>query len=324
METIIAYLDNIFETLPRTSQVLKLKQDLLASMEEKYEELRSEGKSKHEAIGIVISEFGNIDELISELDIRQTPQSQEELLPYVTEEEAESFIAAKRNSGLWVGIGVSLCIAGAAALILIIVLTEQYSLRLGFGENAGAMFGLIALILLVAPAIGIFIYSGTRMEKYEYLKGGFELPYYLKAELEQRKASFASTHTLAVITGVSLCVLSPVAIFLAAALEGDASSYGIVVMLAMVAVAVFLFIYYGSIKNSYSMLLKIGEYSEKKQEEDRVIGSIAAVVWPIATCIFLISGLVFKQWHINWIIFPITAILFGAFSASYNILKRKS
>ena len=38
-------------------------------MEEKYRELKRSGKSENEAIGIVISEFGNINELIDELGI---------------------------------------------------------------------------------------------------------------------------------------------------------------------------------------------------------------------------------------------------------------
>ena len=39
-------------------------------MEDKYVELKAEGKSENEAIGIVISEFGNMEELIRELGIR--------------------------------------------------------------------------------------------------------------------------------------------------------------------------------------------------------------------------------------------------------------
>lgn len=69
MDTIRGYLNNMFNSLPRTEQTFKLKQDLLASMEEKYYELKKEGKSENEAVGIVISEFGNIDELIDELGI---------------------------------------------------------------------------------------------------------------------------------------------------------------------------------------------------------------------------------------------------------------
>ena len=45
---------------------------MLRTMEDKYEELKMEGKSENEAIGIVISEFGNIDELIDELGLLST------------------------------------------------------------------------------------------------------------------------------------------------------------------------------------------------------------------------------------------------------------
>lgn len=39
-------------------------------MEDKYNELISDGKSDNEAIGIVISEFGNLDELADSLGIK--------------------------------------------------------------------------------------------------------------------------------------------------------------------------------------------------------------------------------------------------------------
>ncbi|WP_251037654.1 permease prefix domain 1-containing protein [Paenibacillus albidus] len=103
MGTIIGYLNNMLAALPRTSQMLKLKQDLLASMEEKYYELKKDGKTENEAVGIVISEFGNIDELISELGIGQNYG--EELLPFLSEDEAEGFVAAKKRTGLLIGFG---------------------------------------------------------------------------------------------------------------------------------------------------------------------------------------------------------------------------
>jgi len=66
METIKNYLDNMFANLSKTSEMLKLKNDIYSNMEEKYNEHKNDGKSENEATGIVISEFGNIDELIDE------------------------------------------------------------------------------------------------------------------------------------------------------------------------------------------------------------------------------------------------------------------
>ena len=69
MDTIKNYLENMFATLPKNQEVLRLKNDLLESMEDKYNELKQSGRSENEAVGIVISEFGNIDEFVKELGI---------------------------------------------------------------------------------------------------------------------------------------------------------------------------------------------------------------------------------------------------------------
>ena len=67
METIISYIENVFRNYPDSEKVRKAKEDLLNCMEDKYHELKAEGKSENEAIGIVISEFGSMDEIAWEL-----------------------------------------------------------------------------------------------------------------------------------------------------------------------------------------------------------------------------------------------------------------
>jgi len=69
MDTIREYIESMFRNLPQTGKVLKAKQELLSMMEDKYEELKNEGKSENEAVGTVINEFGNLDELAAELGI---------------------------------------------------------------------------------------------------------------------------------------------------------------------------------------------------------------------------------------------------------------
>ena len=69
MEAIREYLSNLFFNVPETPDVLRAKAELMEMMEDKYEELIKEGKSEEEAIGIVISEFGNLEELAKELGV---------------------------------------------------------------------------------------------------------------------------------------------------------------------------------------------------------------------------------------------------------------
>ena len=71
METIKIYLENMFMNLPNTPEVYKAKQELLQMMEDKYTELIRSGKTENEAVGEVIQNFGNLDDLADDLGIKE-------------------------------------------------------------------------------------------------------------------------------------------------------------------------------------------------------------------------------------------------------------
>lgn len=96
MNTIRNYLDNMFLGLPDTEDVRRAKKELLAMMEDKYNELKNNGKTENEAIGIVISEFGNLDELADALGIRQAFDNKSDI-NFVTYEEAEKYLEDSKN-----------------------------------------------------------------------------------------------------------------------------------------------------------------------------------------------------------------------------------
>lgn len=326
METIRNYLENIFSSLPKSAEIIKLKDELLSNMEEKYWELKESGKTENEAIGIVISEFGNIDELIKELGIENRKQLDNILT--ITMEEAENYMRDKVKYGKLIAVGVMLCILAPAILMF----THNIIIGGVFGTeiNVETLEGLsvIPLFILIAIAVGLFIYAGTQLDKYKYLEGDFICPLHVQQRVKIKKEEFSSNFTKLNIIGVTLCVLSPVALIGISAIGGYdndiLSNYGAIVLLIMVAIAVFIFVRVGNINNSYNALLQIEEYSSKCKENNTVIGDVASVVWPIATAIFLIWGLGFNGWHICWIIFPITGILFGAFSGLYALIKRNN
>lgn len=324
METIKNYLDNMFAALPKTSRVLELKNNILSNMEDKYNELKNQGKSENEAIGIVISEFGNIDELVSELGIQKDGQTMS--LPLVTKEEVESYLFAKKRSGFMVGIGVFLCIMGAAMLILLSTLIEEGIILRSLPTSASDFVGVIVLLVMVTIAVGIIIYSGMSFERYAFMEKGVQLPGNLEAELRQRLESLRLVYNLKTIVGVCMIVLSPISIFIGSMINDSASTYGFVILLAIVACSVFLFITGGSEKEGFDRLLKSGDYTEIKmaKKEDKVIGAVAAIVWPLAVIIFLFCGFVYGLWYIAWIVFPIVGILFGMFSAAYSIITGKN
>lgn len=78
MELIRNYIEGIFSGLPKTKEIIEMKLNMIDNMEEKYNALLDEGKNENEAIGIVISQFGNIEELKSELGIKDEEEQRRE------------------------------------------------------------------------------------------------------------------------------------------------------------------------------------------------------------------------------------------------------
>lgn len=321
METIKNYLDNLFASLPKTAKVMDLKNNILSNMEDKYNELKRNGKTENEAIGIVISEFGNIDELVSELGIQNSDPVNTQ--PVVTTEEVEAYLNVKRVQGIQIGIGVFLCILAPAMLVLLSVLVENGVIFTGITGDGAYAPGVIALFVLIAIAVAIFIFSDMSFERFKFMENGVQLPLGMEADLKKRYYSFNPTYYLCIIVGVCLCILSPISIFVTLFFKDETlQEYSIVIVLTLIAIAVFLFITSGTIRESYEKLLQIGDSAPKKKE-DKVIGAIAAVIWPLAVIVFLFCGFVYNLWHIAWIVFPIVGILFGMFSAVYSIVTGK-
>jgi MFS family permease len=163
------------------------------------------------------------------------------------------------------------------------------------------------------------------IERFKYIKNGVQVPEYIAADLRQRYERFNPTFYVTIIVGVGLIILSPISVLVSNLYGGIANEIGVVILLLLVASAVFLFIISGTIRDSYQRLLKLGNYicSEKQKKEGKVIGAVAAFVWPLAAAIFLFLTIVYG--YLNaWMIFPITGILFGIFCSVYSIITEKN
>lgn len=320
METIKNYLETMFQGLPQTNEIEHLKEELLVNMEDKYQELKNEGKSENEAIGKVISEFGNIDELLKEMGIWETDNNPHfDNRPFLLEDEAEEYVKKIRENGKFVGLGVSLILIGVSLMIFLYQITDNGSLFKSFNANASDYIPMLALFIFIVPAIGLFVYSGVRMERFQYIEDGcFQLDPRLRTKLQEMYRDNSSTRNINIVFGVILCVLSPVSIFVGGIFSDSGAVYGVCFLLLMIAAAVNLFITTGTSSEGYKKILKIMEFSDTNKKQDRIIGTIASIVWPLAAVFYLISGICFDRWGENWIIFPVVGILFGIFSSVYK------
>ncbi|SDM46518.1 permease prefix domain 1-containing protein [Lachnospira pectinoschiza] len=308
METIKSYLDAMFGNLPNTNEVKKAKAELLEMMEDKYNELKAEGKTDNEAVGTVISEFGNLDELASELglekEVEETKEREENSKArFLTKEEVKGYLSTRAKSALFVALGVFLCITSIIPPIL-------SNVDFGVRSNANVAF----MFVFVAVAVALFIISAMKSSKWSYIKDEpCKIDMLTTDYVKERKRNFELTNTICTSVGVMCFILSVVP---AIVIDDDIISPALLFLI--VGIGVFLIVYASIINASYSTVLNLNDektmsgeharassvtYTSKKAEV--ILESYKTTV----ICIYLIISFLTFRWEVTWIIFPIAFLI---------------
>lgn len=316
METIRNYLETMFSNLPNTPEVIRAKNELWQMMEDKYTELKSDGKTENEAVGTVISEFGNLDELSEDLGIRQFVhfKTAEPGKRTVTKEDGRRYLKENTSHAFMIALGVFLCIISPLGAILF----DKTSLS----DLGGALF----LFLCVAAAVSLFIISGIMHQRWEYLKKepctmDFATTAFIKDEKERNRLSYSLFLTI----GIALCILSVVPSIIITKLNMKIAwmhkyDMGAVLLFLFVAVGVFMIVMASIVNGGYNTLLKInspdtvgGNFVPSQQSKvvysNQTVKAIMSVYWSTVTCIYLIISFLTFEWGITWIIWPIAAVI---------------
>lgn len=318
METILSYLENMFLHLPRTSEVLRAKEELATMMEDKYNELLAEGKQENEAVGIVISEFGNLEELSEELGLGDLEQTKEtgEPVKRVSRGEAEEYISATLKSIRWIGLGVMLCIWSPIALMILGTLDESGMFM--FTDAQYVCYGLVPLFVMIGIAVALFIYHGMRLECFEYLKKEpIEIDFSLEKQLRQMDEEERRSFTLKIIVGVMLCIFAVLQLLVIASIDqnGMAGGFSAAALLLIIGVAVCVMVSGSGKRECFKVLLQEGEFTEKGKKSSKIIDIVAGIYWPIVTVIYLAWSFTTMDWGFTWIVWPIAGALFGCTAA---------
>lgn len=73
MITIQEYVDRMFSNIPENEQTMSIKQEIIENLQEKVMDLIENGKEEEDAINKAIVDFGDFDEIMSELSIETAP-----------------------------------------------------------------------------------------------------------------------------------------------------------------------------------------------------------------------------------------------------------
>ena len=330
METILNYLENMFMNLPDNEEVRRAKAELASMMEDKYNELLREGKSDNEAVGIVISEFGNLSELAEELGlggILSGSETGEKAEPNIaiSDTEARGFIEVTKQVAGRIAIGVTLCIYSP---ILLLILGGLQEAGYPISDVMLASVGITVLLIIVAIAVALFIVNGIKAEKYEYLKKReFSISRRMELEVQKLKEETTPRFAVSLTIGVVMCIISVIPLIVTGAVtdgtryEDGACISALCLLLVIVGIAVQLFIRSGMKMDCLKILLQEGEYDKTMKKTGTIMDKIGSIYWPIVVCIYLIWSFVSMSWGFTWIIWPVAGILFGVIAAICSIIQ---
>ena len=247
--------------------------------------------------------------LVPARETRETPETGESGVRWVSMEEANDYLDAARASSGRIALGVLLCILSPIPMILLSILGDQK--RIALSADQGGIAGLILLILLAAGAVFLFVTSGLRLSRYEYLeKEAIDTEYGVTGMVRERKAAFERTFTTGLTVGIILCVLSVIPILAGIFSRDDLlAGIGVCAMLAMCAAGVWLIVRVCIEWGSYQKLLEEGDYTRKTKLSPK--GWLSGAYWSLATAVFLAYSFWTKDWANSWIIWPVAGVLYA-------------
>ena len=317
MEAIREYLHNLFMSLPETPEVLRAKAALLEMMEDKYDELVSQGKSEKEAVGTVISEFGNLEELAEELGIEdflrkgeeqegrsaaggsgaarnrgnrpryQAPPKQQYEWTF---SEAKDYLKYAWKHALCVALGVALCIWSPYVSSVMDGAAAENYVSAGVADACGSSI----LFFFVAIAVVLFCTASHLRKPYgNVAKYGISLDEKAQNLVEQKREKDEQRRFWLRVTGIVLCIVSVVPssvnrfsnLFLREIMDAS--------VLMIVGTGVCLIVLSASVGNRYTELMKAVKNSGgEKQAWMSGRGSGRSRMWlPMAVIIIVVCAI---------------------------------
>ncbi len=141
-EKLRLFIDQLFADAPKTKGAEELKEEIFQNLQDKYNDLISEGKTKEAAYNLSIASVGDVNSIIEELKKDAGARAM-----------SDSTEKAKKRTALIVAVAVAFYILSPVPIIVLSI----------FGQVA---IGIVLMFLLIAAATALLIYNGMTGKLY--------------------------------------------------------------------------------------------------------------------------------------------------------------
>ncbi len=304
MDSITTYIDHMFSALPHTSEVRRARGELLQMSEDRYLELRAEGLTENEAVGRVITQFGNLDELADELGIRTVIEGGHEEAIALSAADAEGYLRTSARASTLIGTGVLAILVGLAI--------QQFvdSQPLGLG----------LFLTFVAAGVASFAASGILMGQFSQLEDRvLHLDGATLAHYRSTRESELREYMGHIVGGLAAIILGAAFNAIGYSLEDGVGfrAAGPIIIGA----GVFLLIRGGMRRMALDRLTSQGDFARTKQEDPSLVSRWAGPYWLAATTIYVAWSFITGDWGTTWIVWPIAGVAFALLAAVLNAAR---
>lgn len=199
-----------------------------------------------------LSESGNIN-TAREINVKK-----------VSMKEAKDFLSVNRETSKSTAFAVFLCIISPICLMILAAVSENP--LYGLSENGAAGIGMITLVALIAIAVAIFILNGSKTAAFKYLeKEMFETEYGVSEMVNEQRQQYKNKYTKSIITGVCICILSIIPIFIGVMINEDDDLFMVLMVsitLLIVGIGVFFLVLSSVVWSGFEKLLEQGDFSK--------------------------------------------------------------
>jgi amino acid transporter len=176
--------------------------------------------------------------------------------------------------------------------------------------------------------VALFVSASLRSRPYEYLEQEkIDTLYGVDGMVRERRDRFQPVFSRQLVIGIVLCVVAAIPLF-ATMIIFDGNDFlaavSICVMLAIIAIGVFMIVRVCIIWDGFHQLLEEGDYSRSSKDELKKYGWFHGCFWMLVTAAFLAWSFITNRWDRSWIIWPVAGVAYGAIYAILKAARQKS
>ncbi len=260
--------------------------------------------------------------LKDELDVEDdSPVKENSDKKMISLTDVNDYLVINNKTKYYIAIGVLLCILSPITLLLLVMFSY-----LGFiSDILASAIGVITLLAIIAIAVILFVVSGFKLNKYEFINSQeFETQYGVTGYINEKKNNFYQTYMIMMVIGIILCVLCVIPLLVTAFVnDGEYVLAGVCALLLIVSIGVFLIIVASCQMSAYNKILQECEYTKERKETNKSVSLVSSLYWMLAVAIYLTYSFISNDWHITWIVWPIAGILYPVIVKVVELIKNK-